>query len=76
MKEISKILREEWNPIGTNVPADEYQQYVPKIFELKNNNADLETIAIELDKIATGKMGLKSNIGHCREVAKKILAIN
>ena len=54
-------------------PRDEYQRYVPDMFNLKKSAADIETIAQRLHKLETEYLGLNGNIDKCREVANKIL---
>jgi hypothetical protein len=72
---IDLILLNDWNPIGINeiAPRDEYQSYTPKIFKLKTNGADKETIAWALHEIETINIGLVGNIEHCRHIADKII---
>lgn len=75
-KKIDEILWIDWDPIGINdtpEARDEYYSYLPQIFKLKIDGADRETIAQHLDQIVTNRMGLFSNLKHCREVADKIL---
>ncbi len=74
---IDELLWNDWDPIGLNEyeeARDEYQSYLPTIFNLKINNADKEAIAQHLLKIETDRMGLLGNIEKCRSVAEKITA--
>lgn len=74
---IDEILWNDWDPIGinNNGPRDEYQGYIPPIFNLILADADLETIAKKLDQIAVERLGMESNIEHCRKVARKLINI-
>lgn len=75
-KKVDEILFYEWNPIGVDdLPRDEYQYYLPKIYALKKSGADNETIATALYKFETDRMGLDGNIERCRDIAKKIEAL-
>src|SRR5215213_3739205 len=46
-KKIDDILWFDWDPIGVNkfAPRDEYQSYVPEVFDLVKANADHQQIA-------------------------------
>jgi hypothetical protein len=75
-KQIDEILWNDWDPIGVNEyeeARDEYQSYLPLVFNLKKNNAGKETIAQHLLKIETESMGLFGNIENCKSVAEKIV---
>jgi hypothetical protein len=78
-KIIDEILWNDWDPIGINEykeeARDEYQSYLPKIFNLKIDNAGKELIAQHLLKIETEMMGLSGNIEKCRVVAEKIVEL-
>jgi len=76
-EEIDEILWNDWDPIGLNdiLPRDEYQGYTPVIHKLKINGADKETIAKTLHEIETVTIGVGGNIGHCRQIADKILKL-
>ena len=76
-KTIDEILWNDWDPIGVNdteEARDEYQSYTPQVFSFRINNSDNETIAQNLYKIETERMGLNGDIKKCREIAEKILA--
>ena len=73
---IDEILWNDWDPIGVNgyeEARDEYQSYLPQVFNFKINNADKEILAQHLFKIETERMGLFGNIEKCRSVAEKII---
>jgi hypothetical protein len=71
---ISNILHNYWNPAGNDdLPATEYEKYVPEILELKNSGASSETIADTLHSIETRNMGFPGSMKHCRHAAEKIM---
>lgn len=74
-KKIDDILWFDWDPIGINdfAPRDEYQSYVPEIFELVKANADRQEIANRLHKLETENMGMSGTIESCLTIANKIL---
>ncbi len=60
-KQIDEILWLEWDPLGVNSfeeVRDEYYSYLPRIFELKKQDADAEVIAKVLYNITVETMGL------------------
>ena len=74
---ISEVLHYFWDPIGVcGEPnaRDEYDSYVTGIYEMLEGGANTEQIAIHLDKIAVGGMGLRSNMQHNRVTADRLLA--
>jgi hypothetical protein len=74
---ISEVLHYVWDPIGVcGEPnaRDEYDSYVAGIYALLEGGASTEQIAIHLDKIAVGRMGLGSNMEHNRVTAARLLA--
>lgn len=76
-RQIDHILRFDWNPIGLSDddPFDEYQTYLPNIYELKKSGAGAESIASALYSFETGSMGLPGNISDCKKAAQKIVAL-
>jgi hypothetical protein len=74
-KKIDDILWFDWDPIGINdlAPRDEYQSYVPEIFELVKANAHTQEIAIRLYKLETENMGMVGRLENCMTIADKIL---
>jgi hypothetical protein len=47
---IRKILLSEWNPIGFDVPEDEYDSCIPGIYRLLRERAGMAAIASHLDQ--------------------------
>ena len=76
-KEIDRILWEEWDPIGVNdiAPSDEYSSYVPQIYKLLSENADLETISNQLYEFAIKNMGIYGTREHCKYVADLLVRL-
>ena len=77
-KAIDEILWKEWDPIGINdtpQARDEYYMYLPQVYRLKSENADMEIIAQYLLNIEVDRMGLPGDIINCRKVANLILSL-
>jgi hypothetical protein len=55
--ELGLLLWAVWDPIGAEVPLDEYEAYVPTVWRLLSEHADVEAIATCLDTIADERMG-------------------
>jgi len=74
-KKIDDILWFDWDPIGINdmAPRDEYQGYVPEIFNLKKSGADRQEIAKRLLKLETENMGMSGTLENCLRTADKII---
>lgn len=72
---IDEILWNDWDPIGINDSAarDEYQGYIPAVFNLKLEGASREIIAKKLFDIEKENIGLTGNMQHCLAVADKIV---
>ena len=76
-KKIDDILWFDWDPNGVKdiAPRNEYQSYIPEIFELVKAKADRQAIADRLLKLETENMGMVGTIENCLRIADKILAI-
>lgn len=64
---VSRILWEEWDPIGVNqfeVGRDEYDCYVPGICELLRTGTDALKLATRLQQLATVSMGMDNSTEH------------
>ena len=57
-KSIDAILWLDWDPIGINQigVSDEYNSYIPQVYQLKVNGASKIEIANYLDEIITKRM--------------------
>jgi hypothetical protein len=74
---ISEDLHYFCDPIGVcGEPnaRDEYDSYVSGVYALLEGGANTEQIAVHLDEIAVGGMGLRSNMEHNRVTADRLLA--
>jgi hypothetical protein len=73
---VDEVLHYIWDPIGVRGEPharDEYDSYVPEVYSLLQSGAAAEQIAAHLDKIATERMGLNSNIEHSLLTARNLL---
>jgi hypothetical protein len=72
-RRVDEVLYYVWDPIGV---ADEpfaraeYDSYVPKVLELLTSQDDPTPIATYLDGVVSERMGLSSNLSHCKQVAE------
>ena len=76
---IDAILWNDWSPIGFKdlLPRDEYQNYVPGVFQLYESGCTVKHLAEHLSIIETETMGLRQRpIEACLSVAEKIMAIH
>jgi hypothetical protein len=55
--ELALLLWAVWNPIGVEVPLDEYESYVPTVWRLLAEHAGVEEIATRMAQIADERMG-------------------
>jgi hypothetical protein len=53
--ELSLLLWAVWNPIG-DVPLDEYEGYVPQVWKLLEERADVDSIEAALTRICQESM--------------------
>ena len=73
---VDEVLHYIWDPIGVSgVPEarDEYQSYLPQVFELVRKNQSEEKIASYLGMIASERMGLPVRKEHDLKVAQLLL---
>ena len=78
-RRIDDILWDDWDPIGfkDSLPRNEYQNYVPGVFQLYKSGCAVKHLAEHLSRIETETMGLRKRpIEACLSVAEKILAIH
>lgn len=74
-KAIHDVLLHEWDPIGVgDEPAakDEYDSYIPEIYRLLTERAELLTIALHLGEIQSVSMGLPVSMGLQGDLDKNI----
>ena len=77
-KRIDEILFYKWNPIGisdSDWSRDEYQSYLPHVFQLALDNDSPQAIAEYLTKITTERIGLQANVEHDLKISKLIIAL-
>jgi hypothetical protein len=76
-KKIDDILYYDWDPIDikNSAPRDEYEGYVPQIFNLTKTGADRLTIANKLLQFETEYMGVDGSLENCLMIADKIVAV-
>jgi hypothetical protein len=55
---IRRIFMSEWDPIGCDVPDDEYDSYIPAVYQLMRRGATAREISDRLSQIETVTMGL------------------
>ncbi len=75
-RRVDEVLHYIWDPIGVaGVPQarDEYYSYLPEVFSLLKNNADLLKIATYLERVVIDRMGLNGNREHSFEIAELLL---
>jgi hypothetical protein len=75
---IRRILLDEWDPIGIGSleeAHDEYDNYIPTIYRMMQEQAGIEKLALHLGKLEKITMGLKSRPEENRSVAKLLVAI-
>ncbi|PKV62388.1 hypothetical protein [Pontibacter ramchanderi] len=74
-KRIDEILWYDWDPIAINnvAPRDEYQAYVPEVYNLRKSGATRGEIAQHLHELENKKMGMDGDLERCLEIADKIL---
>jgi hypothetical protein len=74
-KKIDDILWNDWDPIGIKDYGglrDEYQGYIPEIFDMIIKGQTPKDIAKKLNSIAKERMGLKGDWQQSKMVAKKL----
>jgi hypothetical protein len=55
--ELGLLLWAAWNPIGADVPLDEYESYVPTIWRLLAEGAEVDELSAHLLKITDEQIG-------------------
>jgi hypothetical protein len=70
---IRSILMSEWDPIGCGVPDDEYDSYIPEIYNLMQARVCVWELASRLQEIETQRMGLLAQPEVDQRVAKILL---
>jgi hypothetical protein len=72
---IRRILMTEWDPIGCGVPDDEYDSYIPKIYQLIQKQVSVDDLARHLTGLVTASMGLAAQHHRDRRIAENLLKL-
>jgi hypothetical protein len=72
LQQISTILRRDWDPIGCDVPDDEYESYVGPIAALLRDGATDAQFSAYLEWAESENMGLGGPFSQ--ERAAKVIA--
>ena len=76
-KSIDEILWIDWDPIGVNKfgVRDEYNGYLPQVYQLKISGSSKVEIAKYLYEMVTERMGMESTMEFNEQIAEKIVAL-
>ncbi len=72
---IRQILWEHWDPIGANVPEDEYDSYIAPVLRLLEAGADRTKLAARLSEIAIDSMACPITPERAQAAAEMLLAL-
>lgn len=75
-RRVDEILFYLWDPIGVyDIPMarDEYQSYLPQVFNLLLNDCKEHEVSAYLIKVETGSMGMPANDKKALEVARLLI---
>jgi hypothetical protein len=72
---IRSVLMSEWNPIGVDVPDDEYDSYIPLIYRMIQEHKSVDQLSLALSDIESERMGLQANQQRNRRVADLLLKV-
>ncbi|MEZ8827041.1 hypothetical protein AB6E04_22085 [Vibrio amylolyticus] len=75
-RRVDEILFYLWDPIGVcDIPMarDEYQSYLPQVFNLLLNDSKDHEVSDYLIKIESGSMGMSANSKKALEVARLLI---
>jgi hypothetical protein len=61
--ELGLLLWALWDPIG-DVPLDEYDTYVPRLWRLLHDHAGVDAIEAELDEICERSIEMDAGTNH------------
>jgi hypothetical protein len=71
-RELRLLLWAAWDPIGADMPIDEYDNYLTRIASLLVSRASRDALAAELGRVRTHEMGLEPSPEVDSRVANKI----
>lgn len=63
----------EWDPIGCGVPDDEYDSYIPGIYQMMQLQSDVDKLSAYLQHVETKLIGLPARPEVNLRVAKILL---
>ena len=78
LEAVKVLLWEQWDPIGVNAigdARDEYDSYAFSVWQMLLRNASVEDIAAYLSDLETGHIGLSSDSGRARAVAREAVRL-
>ena len=76
LRRIDEVLHYRWDPIGVaGVPQarDEYESYVPQVFQLLKETVDGSDVADYLNWLSTEHIGMGSNPSRDAEAVETLL---
>jgi hypothetical protein len=62
--ELSLLLWAVWNPIGFDVPLNEYEHYTPALWRMLEEQASVAAIAAELTRICEESITVSEGTDH------------
>jgi hypothetical protein len=75
-QQVKKILFKDWDPIGCDVPNDEYDSYVPAVIGLLLKYSSEKDIMKHLDEVGRKMMNTKVDSKNLKLVAIKLKKID
>jgi hypothetical protein len=72
IKLIRPVLLQDWNPISDNVPNDEYDSYIPQMYEFLING-DKDGLILYLKKVEVEYMGY--NVPNDERINKTVIKL-
>lgn len=72
LDKIGMIIEEAWDDAEVD-DAIEYEDFIPQIYSLKENQSTVEAMAQKLFEIQNKRLKHEANMAECRIVAEKIV---
>ncbi len=72
---IRQILLSDWNPIGFDVPDDEYDEYIPQLYQMIRNQASVDQLSHHLSQVESDRIGLTAIQERNHRVAELLLKL-
>lgn len=76
LRRIDEVLHYVWDPVGVaHVPQarDEYESYVPQVFQRLKGTTDGKDVAEYLHWLSTEQIGVGANHEHDRKVVELLI---